>query len=181
MLSSQFSPSGSQKISSTIPSSSAKKKKSVQNSIRNASIILSLLLVLILMFMFIVYISHSRLGDEFGSTKQFVFNTFHKFQPTIPVNPSINHSDSPHELSLHYGQGMVSSEKDSVTLTADDFSIHNLTCPHADLVTFWKKPTASDLKYRTPYLNYGPRTKYVTFEPGNLFFPYFPLLMIIRS
>jgi hypothetical protein len=46
--------------------------------------------------------------------------------------------------------------------------IHKLDCPHADLVQFWKAPTKADLEYESPYKNYGPTPKYVTFEPGQL-------------
>jgi hypothetical protein len=44
---------------------------------------------------------------------------------------------------------------------------HRLTCPDADLVTFWKQTTKDDLRYRTPYaMPDGSEPKYVTFEPG---------------
>ena len=43
---------------------------------------------------------------------------------------------------------------------------HVLTCPHAELVTFWESPSLSDRKYKTPYAE-PSRNKYVTFEPGN--------------
>jgi hypothetical protein len=42
---------------------------------------------------------------------------------------------------------------------------HVLTCPHAELVTFWESPSLSDRKYKTPYAD-NSRNKYVTFEPG---------------
>jgi len=40
-----------------------------------------------------------------------------------------------------------------------------LTCPHADLVTFWRVPTVTDKAYRSPFADVGPKEKYVTFEP----------------
>lgn len=42
---------------------------------------------------------------------------------------------------------------------------HSLNCPYSELMEFWKAPTLSDLNYRTPYADYGPQEKYVTFEP----------------
>lgn len=44
-------------------------------------------------------------------------------------------------------------------------SMHKLTCPHGDLMTFWKPPTLKDLQFVSPFANYGPNVKYVTFEP----------------
>ena len=46
--------------------------------------------------------------------------------------------------------------------------LHALDCPHAELVTFWKKTTYADLHYKSPFKDFGPANKYVTFEPGNL-------------
>ena len=42
---------------------------------------------------------------------------------------------------------------------------HELNCPNADLVSFWKGPRASDLLWESPFINIGPKAKYVTFEP----------------
>lgn len=44
---------------------------------------------------------------------------------------------------------------------------HSLTCPHGELLQFWKPTTEEDWAYRTPYEEKG-RTKYVTFEPGTV-------------
>lgn len=41
---------------------------------------------------------------------------------------------------------------------------HVLSCPDADLVSYWKAPTVEDAAYITPFKTEGP-TKYVTFEP----------------
>lgn len=73
-----------------------------------------------------------------------------------PLNPPPIHTDSLQNPDIDT----------SIELRPEDFKNHELTCPHGDLVTFWKKPTASDLRYRTPYLKHPPRIKYVTFEPG---------------
>ena len=45
---------------------------------------------------------------------------------------------------------------------------HVLNCPHAELVQFWSSSgaTEADLAYTSPYKDYGPNPKYVTFEPG---------------
>jgi hypothetical protein len=44
---------------------------------------------------------------------------------------------------------------------------HKLDCPYAELVTFWKAPTAADTNYVNPFTD-NRETKYVTFEPGIL-------------
>eukprot|EP01035_Chromulina_nebulosa_P018978 gene18978-24790_t len=43
--------------------------------------------------------------------------------------------------------------------------VHTLTCPHGDLLSFWRAPTKKDIEYVSPYATYGPVDKYVTFEP----------------
>ena len=43
---------------------------------------------------------------------------------------------------------------------------HELLCPHAELIQFWKPATAQDLAYVSPYYIEGADTRYVTFEPG---------------
>ena len=43
---------------------------------------------------------------------------------------------------------------------------HLLNCPHAELVQFWSATTDADIQYNSPYKDYGPIPKYVTFEPG---------------
>lgn len=49
--------------------------------------------------------------------------------------------------------------------SVDPSMYHTLTCPHADLMTFWKPPTLKDLQYKTPFINTKGGIKYVTFEP----------------
>jgi hypothetical protein len=56
-------------------------------------------------------------------------------------------------------------------LPAQEIPFHNLDCPNGDLLTFWKRTTAADKEYVTPYAKSGPALKYVTFEPGTR--PYF--------
>ena len=43
---------------------------------------------------------------------------------------------------------------------------HELTCPHAELVNFWRPATAADMAYVSPYKIQDAGDKYVTFEPG---------------
>lgn len=43
---------------------------------------------------------------------------------------------------------------------------HELSCPGAEQLTFWKSVTDADLAYKTPYEDNSMGTKYVTFEPG---------------
>ena len=47
---------------------------------------------------------------------------------------------------------------------------HALNCPHAELVQFWSATTDADIQYNSPYKDYGPTPKYVTFEPGISYF-----------
>jgi hypothetical protein len=58
-------------------------------------------------------------------------------------------------------------------LPAQDMPFHHLDCPNGDLMTFWKRTTAADKEYVTPFANSGPAVKYVTFEPGRRFLSYF--------
>ena len=43
---------------------------------------------------------------------------------------------------------------------------HPLTCPHGELMEFWKPATAADVKYVSPYVDPARPNKYVIFEPG---------------
>lgn len=43
---------------------------------------------------------------------------------------------------------------------------HELTCPHAALVNFWRPATPADLAYVSPYATPDAGDKYITFEPG---------------
>lgn len=49
-----------------------------------------------------------------------------------------------------------------------DTQMHVLSCPHAELLSFWRRPKVADLEYESPYASFGPSDKYVTFEPGIL-------------
>ena len=43
---------------------------------------------------------------------------------------------------------------------------HQLSCPHGDLLTFWKRCKLEDMEHVSPFEAAGPPNKYVTFEPG---------------
>jgi hypothetical protein len=43
---------------------------------------------------------------------------------------------------------------------------HELTCPHAELVNFWRPLTEADMAYVSPFATPNAGDKYVTFEPG---------------
>ena len=78
--------------------------------------------------------------------------------PTVDVNPhttSIN-LDQPHDSPI--------ISEDSSTKAVQQVAAHILTCPHADLVTFWKPPIDADAKFKNPFKT--EKEKYVTFEPG---------------
>lgn len=45
--------------------------------------------------------------------------------------------------------------------------LHRLECPQGHLLSYWKQTTLNDFKFVSPFKQYGPPDKYVTFEPGN--------------
>lgn len=58
------------------------------------------------------------------------------------------------------------TEPPTEVIAAPSVVHHELLCPHADLIQFWKPATAEDLAYVSPYYIEGADTRYVTFEPG---------------
>ena len=54
---------------------------------------------------------------------------------------------------------------DSSTIDKEKLTPHHLSCPHGDLVEFWKGPRIDDLKWKSPFADVGFKKKYVTFEP----------------
>jgi hypothetical protein len=185
-----LSPHPSDKISSTALTSSKKKRQASGGSSstsKNVIILLVMLAAILGIFLMIGYLSHVQLGSEFDSTKQFVFNRLHRFEDALNLTQEENqllndfgggfplkkkHTPVPalppkkKEIISDTSISTVSKE-DRVILKPSDYDIHTLKCPHSDVVTFWKRPTTPDLKYRVPYLKYGPKVKYVTFEPGS--------------
>jgi hypothetical protein len=189
------SPHPSDKISSTAMTSSKKKRLASGGSFstsKNVIILLVMLVAILGIFLMIGYLSHVKLGSEFDSTKQFVYNRLHRFEDALNLTQEENkllndfggfplkkkHTPLPafppgkKEITSDTSISSV-SKQDEVVLKPSDFDIHTLKCPHSDIVTFWRRPTVPDLKYRVPYLKYGPKVKYVTFEPGSsLFFSF---------
>lgn len=59
------------------------------------------------------------------------------------------------------------TESPPVKGNVDSFEkAHELTCPHAELVNFWKPLTEADMAYVSPFATPNAGDKYVTFEPG---------------
>ena len=54
----------------------------------------------------------------------------------------------------------------TIPVKAQHLPSHELLCPHASLVKFWKPTTPADLAYVSPFAIAGAEAKYVTFEPG---------------
>ena len=84
-------------MSSRTPTSSRKKGTgggSAGNSSvsRNVLCIIVMIAAVMSMFLLIAYVTHVRLaGDEFETTKQFVYNKIHGFQQ--PSKREVNHSN----------------------------------------------------------------------------------------
>lgn len=59
------------------------------------------------------------------------------------------------------------NESPPVKENVDSFEkAHELTCPHAELVNFWRPLTEADMAYVSPFATPNAGDKYVTFEPG---------------
>jgi hypothetical protein len=54
----------------------------------------------------------------------------------------------------------------TIPVKAEHFPSHELLCPHASLVQFWKPTTPADMAYVSPFAIAGAEPRYVTFEPG---------------
>lgn len=87
--------------------------------------------------------------------------------------PSRKHVEVPESAikKMHEDMGMPDpalkpNKKNTVVKHMADFVPHQLTCPHGELLQFWKPLTQRDLDFETPYTYKGPGTKYVIFEPG---------------
>ena len=61
----------------------------------------------------------------------------------------------------------TSSAENSHGQTGSGFVPQDLSCPHGNLVQFWRRPTPHDLSYTSPFASIAPdaQPKYVTFEP----------------
>jgi hypothetical protein len=83
-------------------------------------------------------------------------HSFEKAAPERDIYPIITPQNSVHEA-------VMIETKPAIVRTPVH---HELKCPNADLVKFWKPTTADDMAYRSPYAVEGSESKYVTFEPG---------------
>mmetsp|Transcript_6259 Transcript_6259/g.9354 ORF Transcript_6259/g.9354 Transcript_6259/m.9354 type:complete len:451 (-) Transcript_6259:1628-2980(-) len=158
----------------------------------NFAITFSTLLVVCMLFLFSTYYFHLRISThplQEGNMQKggFVFNRLHGFNVSkndtiadVIIEPiswvqieekarkdiefylnklkGINHVDA--ELPVQ-----LESTIPSTAIESEPPPLHELDCPHAELVTFWKKTTKADLQYKSPYNDFGPAKKYVTFEP----------------
>lgn len=124
----------------------------------------------LLICVFISYHSYFQLGFESDNARLFINNKVNGFEKELsallteldgqPASPGT-------QLSSIIPQTSVALRPPH----------HKLSCAHGELLTFWKPCTESDMKYVSPFKNYGPKEKYVTFEPGNIGFS--PFIYII--
>ncbi|RYG66531.1 hypothetical protein EON64_09565 [archaeon] len=76
----------------------------------------------------------------------------------IPITKSDAQSSS--SSTTLYASAIVDSR--SVPVNSSYYRLH---CPHGHLLSYWRPLTDHDSRHRVPYIDYGPRVKYVTFEP----------------
>eukprot|EP01038_Epipyxis_sp_PR26KG_P012435 gene12435-16679_t len=87
-------------------------------------------------------------------------NVYPTSNPTERINHNIiNLGNRIEEISPTLNSVAENSNK------SFDPNYHQLKCPHGKILTFWKKLMLKDENYRTPFADYGPAVKYVTFEP----------------
>jgi hypothetical protein len=133
---------------------------------------------ILITFLFVIYYTHLKLGNENFEPKVFVMNSLKVFSniQNIPIyleRLEIDKKD--HELYNKYrieNELSKTDEKDleSIENTDDSDYMHKLNCPYGEqYFNFWRKTSLYDLQYTNPYVDYGPKIKYVTFEPGNKF------------
>eukprot|EP01041_Mallomonas_annulata_P002518 gene2518-4897_t len=145
-------------------------------------------------FVTVTFYSHSQLDvDSKGGLKMFVTNrlsqpiisnmhikdTVMRLEKSILNISWIDQAIYTHGVSTPISHTPMSSQTSSEVHHESSNAIHNqikkakddswqaLKCPNADgkLVSFWRRPTESDLNYRSPFEDVGPNPKYVTFEP----------------
>jgi hypothetical protein len=63
----------------------------------------------------------------------------------------------------------------TIPVKAEHLPSHELLCPHASLVQFWKPTTPADMAYVSPFAIAGAEPRYVTFEPGLISKSFFPV------
>lgn len=91
-----------------------------------------------------------------------------KEPPALPkiVDSQLNQDNHKSEFQPPSIYKLPGSENSHPAATPKATLSDTLTCPQGDLVQYWKKPTASDLSYQSPYFDPKESIKYVTFEPG---------------
>lgn len=108
--------------------------------------------------------------------------------PTVaPTSPPVRkHVEVTQELidKMHNDIGkpapaLLPFQKGSVVKHMADFVPHQLTCPHGELLQFWKPLTQRDLDFETPFAHKGPGTKYIIFEPGRCLASQFSMTLVL--
>ena len=90
--------------------------------------------------------------DQLSTSRLFITNKIDSFKSEVGSLIS--------EIEHNKGFNDVESPEINVSIH------HELQCPHSELFHFWKETTISDFTHKSPFANYGPANKYVTFEPG---------------
>jgi hypothetical protein len=120
----------------------------------------------LLICVYISYHSYFQLGYESDSARLFINNKVYGFEKELDA--LMTTLDNPKQDTE-----LIDGDPASITYfrrppptVLDAPPVHQLSCPHGELMTFWKPCTKSDINYVSPFKDYGPKDKYVTFEPG---------------
>ena len=92
-------------------------------------------------------------------------------EPVIVVAPVVEENPVIVAVPTAIASSITPVQTQAVTTTtipvkAQHLPSHELLCPHASLVKFWKPTTPADLAYVSPFAIAGAEARYVTFEPG---------------
>eukprot|EP01031_Cornospumella_fuschlensis_P027913 gene27913-33709_t len=103
-----------------------------------------------------------KVPDALGAQSSTIANLVDP-PPVAPVVTTPAHSihEHPPAASTHLHPGFA-IDRLSVPVNSSYYRLH---CPHGHLLSYWRPLTDRDSRYRIPYLDYGPKAKYVTFEP----------------
>ena len=107
-----------------------------------------------------------RSADIPGAVTRIEGELIHKITDVVGEGKHQSHVDASSEGIINHKDHITASTNTRVATQQQQPTPrqHVLTCPNADLVSYWKFPTKEDAAYVTPYKTDGP-TKYVTFEP----------------
>jgi hypothetical protein len=100
----------------------------------------------------IAYHSYFQLGSELDSARLFITNKIDGFENEL--NGLLSDIGSPPPVPV------------VAQMSLEPPPLHKLTCPKGELLQYWKQTTKHDINYVSPFRDYGPKDKYVTFEPG---------------